>query len=192
MRPRVSSGLEGSPMSKSFVLLFVSVIVLGACGREASAPAADPSASEETQGVLQAAQEAQKAAPRPTTAEPVDVCAMLSKEDVEAEVGPLASDPSVDSAAGSFLGGCTFVTANGAAINVSARPAHEYEGTVEYATRRGPAEKVADVGTEAVFTKVGLFVKYDDAPYFIQVLAAKTPGVWDKELSAELAKKLKR
>lgn len=177
-------------MNNSLALFCVPVLLLVGCKKEESGQA--PAMTQEAKETMKAAEAARPATPPAPTAGPVDVCALLSRADAEAVMGPLADEPTRDQAQGSMLGGCNFASPQGASASISARPAREYQGTVDYATRREPGTTVEGVGTEAIFIpKTGMFVRFADQPYFVHILASKTPGTWDKDLSVELAKKLK-
>jgi hypothetical protein len=74
-----------------------------------------------------------------------------------------------------------------AAASLSARPADEYEATVE----AYDVAPVDGVPFDAVFDQgVGMFVRFDGEPWFLHVLTdgpGGTPGQWDKALSVEVA-----
>jgi hypothetical protein len=120
----------------------------------------------------------------PTNGAPVDVCAAIPKDKVEAAVGKVTGDPTKDEARGSLLGQCSWMTESGMAI-VSARPASEYAGTVS-------AYKGTDlpgVGEKAATTNdVGVMVKPAGTAYFVQVMVMGTDGKLNADKSKALAK----
>lgn len=159
-------------MSRTPVISSLSLLLLlSACGDDGASAPRDDGGSEP-----------------PPTLEAVDVCAMLDPEAVQEVMGTLAGGLRSQPSQGSQLGGCVFETPNSVImVSVYARPAAEYEGTVAYASELSPAHPVEGVGSEAVFTKSGLYVRYDDAHYFIHVIATRVTESFDVLEDAELA-----
>jgi hypothetical protein len=170
-------------------ILFASMAFAGllvACGRDTNQPA--PAAP------------AQPAAPpvatptpppaMPVAAEPVDVCAMVSREDAEAVLGKLMKEPETQAAQGSMLGGCNYMSESGTFMMVSARPAGEFDGTVKYTEKKGPYTEVPGLGEKAYDTTAGVMVQPAGKPYFVVVFAAGGSGAQGSK-ALELAKKLK-
>jgi Protein of unknown function (DUF3558) len=101
--------------------------------------------------------------------EPVDTCALLTKDQIKAVIGADAADPKkYMEPAGSLLGECSWMAGN-YMIQVHARPAGEFEGSVETMKTK---KDIAGVGEKAVLTEAGMLVKIAGKPYFLQVLAA--------------------
>jgi len=145
-----------------------------ASGSAAAAPSG--SAATEPAGSAAAAPPAMK-----VSGEPVDACALLTKEQAGAALGgTVEGEPEKMAAQGSMLGMCTWM-AGTTMGSVSARPANEFEGT----TRDGKA--VPGIGEQAMMTKSGLMVKLAGKPHFLQVMAMSTNGL-DEAKTIELAK----
>lgn len=142
--------------------------------------------------VADVAEAAAKAGTAPTglNGQPVDVCAMLPKEDAEAVLGPLLMGPKSGKPQGSLLGECTFMSKKNVVAMVSARPAGEFADTVKLSSKNAPAKAVAALGSEASSTQYGLMIKLADKPYFITVLAGPM-GKMDHDTSLAVGKKLK-
>lgn len=138
--------------------------------------------------VAKAAEQAAASPPGAPNGEPVDVCKMLETSEVEALVGPLLEGPKAGQAQGSLLGECSWMSKSMVLISISARPAAEYKQTLEYATKKAPAQPVTVPGAEAARTSLGLFVQPSGKPYFLQVIAGNAK---DPEVGAKLASKLK-
>lgn len=120
---------------------------------------------------------------------PVDACALLPAAAAEALVGKPIEGPRATPPQGAMLGMCDWNGPNGS-INLSARPAREFDETVKYASRKQAATPVDVPGAKALRTRYGLFVQPAGKPYFLQVLATRFPRP-DPAFSVEVAKALK-
>jgi hypothetical protein len=99
--------------------------------------------------------------------EAVDVCAILTKQQVEeATKAKVTGEPMKDAATGSYLGGCKWMTDKGT-VSVSARPIAEYDATAAGGT------DVPGVGAAAKMTKSGMMMKLEGKPYFLHVMTMK-------------------
>ncbi len=120
------------------------------------------------------------AAAMPMNGEPVDVCAILTKDQVEKATGAkVVGEPTKDAPQGSLLGGCMWTTDKGA-VSVSARPASEYDATAASGT------DVPGVGAGAKMTKSGLLMKLEGKPYFLHVMTMNGTKI-DPEKTKEVA-----
>ncbi len=156
---------------------------------QASAAVAEAVAKNLPPEVAQAAEKAQAAGTMAVNGQPVDVCALLTTEDAEAAIGKLSEPPKSGTATGSLLGECTWQsTAKGfSMVTLSARPAAEYQSTVDYAAKGTPAKPIAGLGAEAANTRFGLMIRLADKPYFLTLLG---PTISDAQKEA-LARKIK-
>ena len=186
-------GTARSRRARLLALLLAGAMALGtaACGDDdddgggsASAPATDAPADDDT-GSPDAAPTDDDGGD--AAAEGVDTCALLSEEEAAEIIGELVGEAEVDEPQGSLLGGCNYTSADGNSLSVSARPASEYEGTVEIAE---DAEDV-DAGEEAIYSpSVGVLMKLSGQDYFVQVLAIKGAEGIDRDLAVAAAEKV--
>jgi hypothetical protein len=153
----------------------------------ASAPAAEMSAETAKDAAAVAAANA-PSAPLPMNGATVDVCGLVSRADVESVLGALNDEPKPSTPQGSLLGGCEYHGTKIVLLTVSAHPAGEYHGTVDYAMKKGKAEAVAGLGKEAAMTEYGLMVQPVDKPYFLSIFGA---GGDYRPLAKELVGKMK-
>lgn len=130
------------------------------------------------------AEPAAPAAPAAPANESVDICAKLTKADIESVVGKATAEPEATPPQGSLLGMCNWMTDAGMA-SVSARPAGEYDATVRAVK---DVKDVAGVGEKAVTSKVGVLVKLADKPFMLQVMVMSTKGQLDPAKTEALAK----
>ncbi len=175
-------------MIRNILATTIGAALLAACGSktpEQPAPAAQAPAE-----VQQAIQEA-PATPPPPASRDVDVCALLSKEEAEAVVGKLSTDPTAKPSQGSLLGECDYMAASGTFLMVSARPATEFDATVKYTAKRGATEEIPGLGQKAYLTEAGVMVQPAGKPYFVVVFAAGGQPGTGKKTSVDIAKKLK-
>lgn len=122
--------------------------------------------------------------PTPAPASGIDVCSLVTREQVEGVLGPLTADPAPQAPQGSLLGGCDYAFEGGMA-SVSARPAREFDGTVKAS---GEATELAGVGEKAFTTsKAGVLAQPAGTSYFLHVFAMSGTGM-DHAKAAELAK----
>ena len=169
-----SSASEGSPEAQA--------------AAQASAAVAEAVAKNLPPEVAQAAEKAKAAGATAVNGAPVDVCALLETEDAESTIGKLSEPPKPGTPTGSLLGECTWQsTAKGfSMITVSARPAAEYQSTVDYAAKGSPKKPIAGLGAEAANTRFGLMIRLADKPYFLTLLG---PTLSDAQKEA-VARKL--
>lgn len=170
------------------ILSALLVCSLVACGKKKEGDSS--SAKTETKPAeTETAKPADPATPPPSApsanGEPVDACAFASKDDVEKLLGgKLMADPEKQAAAGSMLGGCTWMSDKGVIGTVSARPAGEYDST---AGMDKDAKDLAGVGDKAKMTKYGALVQPAGKPYFMQVMVMDG-GKLDEAKTTELSK----
>ncbi len=123
--------------------------------------------------------------PPPPSQDAIDVCSFASRADVEGVLGKLSSDPEPAKRTGSLLGQCTYSTETGVAT-VMARPAREYEDTVEYGK---PTTAIAGLGESATHTeKAGVHVKLAGKSYFLVAFVVDGAKGVSPEKSEQLAK----
>jgi hypothetical protein len=149
-------------------------------------------AKKDSDNIPAAAREAAASAPAPPlppSATSVDVCAMLSRADVESVIGKLTEEPKASAAQGSLLGECTYTSVDVKAIpikvalvSVSARPAGEFEGSVQAFGKSRPMTPVPGLRAKAFGGSGTILFQPVGKPYFIMVTGTK---------SLEVAKKLK-
>jgi hypothetical protein len=147
-------------------------------------------AKKDSDNIPAAAREAAASAPPlPPSATSVDVCAMLSRADVESVIGKLTEEPKASAAQGSLLGECTYTSVDVKAIpikvalvSVSARPAGEFEGSVQAFGKSRPMTPVPGLRAKAFEGSGTILFQPVGKPYFIMVTGTK---------SLEVAKKLK-
>ena len=179
-------------MTSRLLVPFLGTVVLcSACGGDASsaatpeqnAQAAVESAAAQNvpSEVAAAAQQAPSGAA--LNGEPVEVCSMLSKADVESLIGATMGDPTADKPTQSLLGGCMWL-GKGGALSISARPAREYKDTVEAYRRKDPTP-VDGLSGEAVVSSLGLFWQPAGKPYFLHILSGQ-----DQVIPVNAAKKM--
>jgi len=117
----------------------------------------------------------------------VDTCALLTKDQIKTVIGEDPKDPKVDiEPAGSNLGQCSWMSAS-FMVQVLARPAGEFDGTVRDLK---DAKEIPGVGEKAVLTGAQLLVKVAGKPYFLGVVVGgpnATPEVEEKRIT-EMAK----
>lgn len=156
---------------------------------QASAAVADAVAKALPPEVAQAVEQAKAGGAAAVKGDPVDVCALLATEEVEAIIGKLSEPPKPGTPTGSLLGECLWQsTAKGYnMVTVSARPAGEYQATVDAATKRDAGKPIVGLGAQAVNTRAGLMIKLADKPYFLTVLG---PTLSDAQKET-VARKLK-
>lgn len=154
-----------------FAVLAVLPLATG-CKNEKPATASAPSATAPAATApAKPAEAAAKPAPMQAAAEPVDVCSLITREEASKALGGEASEPQADKPQGSLLGGCSY-TATGKGmkfLNVSARPAGEWDGTVKAYEELQP---VSGIGEAAQYSaKLGMLVKPAGKSYFLHVMA---------------------
>lgn len=107
----------------------------------------------------------------------LDVCSWYTTDDAAAVLGKPVPKAVAGKAQGSLLGKCDFSTGEGSAISISARPADEYQGSVDAVD----GTKVANLGSGAAFSDSGLLVQPAGKDYFIQIIAMPEPGKFGDE-----------
>ncbi len=177
-------GIRIGSVVRNVGLAGVLVFALAGCG------GADP-ASDAVDAAKEIVKEAEGAGTSDgAAAEPVDTCELFTADDFASVAGaPAAGPPEKNPPSGSYLGGCMYFSADATVgIQVSARPAGEWEGSV----RTYGDGSVSGVGEKAVWAeKAGLFVLPAGKPYFLHVLAmpdTSKPATFGKELSIEVGK----
>ncbi|MEV8516799.1 DUF3558 family protein [Dactylosporangium sp. NPDC051484] len=155
----------------------VGALALAGCGGSdepaVSAPPAAPTAAQAGGG--------------PAAAAPVDTCALFTPADAATVLGKPGLEPTPQKAEGSLLGGCTYTRTDGASVNITARPAREWDST----KKSYNGTPVSGVGKDAVWAdKVGLLVLPEGKPYFLHVLviANVAPLSFDKDRSVTVGK----
>ena len=112
-----------------------------------------------------------------TNGDPVDVCALIDEAAISDALGTEYGPGTPGTPQGSLLGQCDFnpvdVTAADASfISISARPASEYDGTVEASGNPTPLDGFS---VDANQTDAGVMLRYPD--FMIHVLAAGGSGL---------------
>jgi hypothetical protein len=142
------------------VLLVVSLV---GCGKKKEA--GDTSSSETKTVELDTSQPGKVALNGPA----VDTCATLTKDQIKAVIGEEPKDPKqYIEPAGSELGDCSWTSAS-YIVQIHARPANEFDGSVEMLKDAKPIE---GIGEKAVMTGAQVFVKLSGKPYFLLVMVA--------------------
>ena len=155
------------------------------CGRGSDTPATTmPAQTPET--VREAVRNA-PATPAAPSAATVDVCALLAESDAVAVLGALSKAPLANAPQGSLLGECEYAGAKGSG-SVSAHPADELEGTIEYMGKKKPVQKLSGLGQVAYATDYGVMVQPAGKPYFLSVFIVGDNG---PALTEALARKLR-
>ncbi len=120
-----------------------------------------------------------------TAAGPVDVCALFTADDFTAVFGVAADAPGAPvEPQGSLLGGCSYMGPDGQAAMIQARPATEWEGTVEMYGGAPAAGASMDTTFEA---SIGLLAAFDGQPWFAHIMSSLEPGSWDEATSVAVA-----
>lgn len=169
--------------------LILSLATLAACNPNepatpaATTPAAAPAAAMPPAEVLSAP------TPAGLNGETVDTCAMLDAAAAAQSLGSLLKDPEAQAPQGSLLGGCNYLGDKGM-VMLTARPAAEFQATVDYAARRGGAKAVTVAGGDARQTPVGLMFQPAGKAYFL-VVYPLVSGKFDEAVALQLATQLK-
>jgi hypothetical protein len=173
------------PVTRSAMLISLALFAIACAKDKDSAVPAD----------VQQAVASAPATPAAPSAATVDVCAMLTKADVEAVIGALSKEPKAATPTGSLLGQCEYTSMDLKAkpmkvtiAMVSAHPAGEFDGTMKMMAKRSPLTPVSGLGSKAFDTQSGLMILPAGKPYFLSVVIADKNG---KEMSLKLARKLK-
>lgn len=161
--------------------LTIAVLFAGsllACKGEDKKPAGSAAPASTASGTPSGA-----AAPTPPPAKAaVDVCSFATKEQIEGAIGKLSGEPKASTPQGSLLGGCEYETEDMTSVLAHARPAGEYDGTVDAS---GALGDVAGLGEKTTNTRAGLLIKVAGKSYFLHVFAAGAKGMdADKALAA--------
>ena len=152
----------------------LAVFLIAACGQQQGPAPAEALAAAPPAGVSGAA---------------VDVCALLDSADALPAVGKLYKPPEARPAQGSLLGQCEYF-GDKLVLMVSARPAAEYRGTVDYAAKKGGSKPMAGLGSAADMTPMGLMIQPAGQPYFI-VVYTMAGGKFDEATALDIGRKLK-
>jgi hypothetical protein len=154
------------------------LVLAAACGKKTNH---DDKASEKPTTTAAA-----PAADRATNGDPVDTCALVPKDKLEAIVGPIGGRYEPDMPArGSVLGTCTGVAQKGS-VAISARPAAEWDKDVKSAT---DGHDVANLGEKAFMTSHALLVQPAGKPYYLRIgFVTAGSGKPDEAISTEIAK----
>lgn len=116
---------------------------------------------------------------------PVDVCALFTADDFATVFGVAPSAPGESvQAQGSLLGGCSYMGPGGQFAMIQARPAGEWDGTVEMYGGAPAAGASMDTSFEA---EVGLLAAFDGQAWFGHIMCSLDPGVWDEATSVAVA-----
>jgi hypothetical protein len=164
-------------ISTPALLCCAAAVLLCACGKSSSPTEPAPSqvqsqakAAAVAAGVPAEALNGQP--PAGVSGAVVDACAMLDRAAAAALVGALVKEPEADTPRGSLLGGCKYQGAQ-ALLTLSAHPAGEYQGTLDYTGKNGSAKPVAGLGAQAAMTPYGLMIQPAAKPYFVVVYVMK-------------------
>ena len=111
---------------------------------------------------------------------PIDTCGFVTKDQVGEVIGKVDDDGEAGTPAGTLLGMCTWMNADGMAT-ISARPARDFDDLA----RDGTA--VAGIGEKAVATPNGILIKLAGQPYALQVRVLGNAGI-DAAKTEALAK----
>lgn len=116
---------------------------------------------------------------------PVDVCALFTADDFTAVFGVAPVTPAESAEAqGSLLGGCSYLGPDAQVVVIQARPAGEWEGTVEMYGGAPAAGASMDTSFEAA---IGLLASFDGQDWFGHIMCSEDPGVWDEAKSVAIA-----
>ena len=109
--------------------------------------------------------------------EPVDACAILTREEAEQITGTEVDDPTSSQPMGSLLGDCTYYANDfSSGIALSARPAAEYQSTVDF-YRAEVVDVTVPGASGAVFgADVGVVMQPEGADYMLQLTVFSGEG----------------
>lgn len=149
------------------MLSAVVVCSLVGCGKKKEAP---PPAEQKSKVIeLDTSKPGVPPGAPPLNGEAVNTCAFLTKDQIKTVIGEDPKDPKVDiEPAGSELGQCSW-TSSSFMVQVHARPASEFDGTVRDIK---DGKEIPGVGEKAVMTGAQILVKVPSKPYFLQVMVA--------------------
>ena len=162
-------------------LALAATLLLGACGGDdddaatddtsASDDTSDTSGSDDTTG----GDDTDDTTGGDTSGDGIDVCSFLTGAEVSEAVGSEFPDGVAAEAQGSLLGQCDYAATDVlnspvGIVSVSARPAGEYDASVEVAN----GEPVDGFDVDANLTDAGLMLRFDD--FMIVVFAVGTQG----------------
>jgi hypothetical protein len=158
--------------------LCAGALLIGACGDDDEA--ADPATTAgDTAGTTA---DGDAGTTGEAAGDQVDVCELVSADDISEATGTDFSEGQPLAPEGSLLGGCDFAADDASMfVSVSARPADEYEGTVEAS---GNQEELDDIGNAAAWTDAGVLALFDD--YMLHVMAL-AEGEIDQDISVAVA-----
>lgn len=128
-------------------------------------------------------------APQDVNGTAVDVCALLDAASAAQSAGTLFKPPEAQQAQGSLLGGCNYLGDKGI-VMLTARPAAEFQATVNYAAKKGGAKPITDLPGSASMTSVGLMLLPEGKPYFL-VVYPLIGGSFNEAAALQLARQLK-
>ena len=182
----------------AIALALTAALALGACGgddddaaTDAGTDAADGGGSDEGDaGDSDGATDDELVDPPAggsTNGEPVDTCLLLAPADISEATGIEFDLGTAGTPQGSLLGECSFepveFTGEGVSlVSVSARPASEYDGTVDAS---GNATPLDGFSVDANATDAGVMLNYPD--FMVVVLAVGASGI-DNEAAEAIAR----
>jgi hypothetical protein len=129
------------------------------------------------------------APPASVSGAPVDTCAMLDSASALSVIGKPYKEAEAQPAQGSLLGQCNWFGDKGM-LMLSARPAVEYKGTVDYAGKKGGATPVDGLGSAASMTGSGLMIQPEGKPYFV-IVYSMAGGKFSEASALDIGRKLK-
>ena len=175
----------GTKYMRAAALALAAMLALGACGGDdddasddAATDATDVGGSDEGDaGDTDDDELVDPPAGGSTNAEPVDVCSLITAADISEALDTEFAEGTAGTPSGSLLGQCDFspvdvTTADVVLVSISARPAAEYDATVEAS---GNATSLDGFSVDANQTDAGVMLRYPD--FMIVVLAAGGGGL---------------
>jgi hypothetical protein len=185
----------GSKRTEALAALAVAAtMLLAACGGDDDDAASDDTAAtaDDSGGTSSGGSTDDELVDPPaggTSGDAVDVCSLIAPVDISEALGTEFDIGTAGQPQGALLGQCDFspvdiTTAEVSLVSISARPANEYEGTVEVS---GNATPLDGFSVDANQTDAGVMLNYPD--FMIVVLAVGANGI-DGEAAEAVARAL--
>ena len=173
----------GTRYTRAAALALAALLALGACGGDDDDSASDTDTDATTAPEGDGGEGTDDELVDPpsdggsTNGEPVDVCSLIAPADISDALGTEFDIGTAGTPAGSLLGQCDFsavdiANAEVSLVSISARPASEYDATVQAS---GNATPLDGFSVDANQTDAGVMLEYPD--FMIVVLAVGANGI---------------